>query len=129
MRQLEQIWHERGVSIVIVTFEPDAVAQAYLRDLDWPWPVLLDPRRALYRGYAMDRASRRAIWSPASLWAYAKLMRRGRRPRTATGDVRQRGGDVLIDPAQQVRLHHVGVGPADRPSPRELLAVVDAATD
>jgi hypothetical protein len=30
----------------------------------------------------------------------------------------------LIDPGRIVRLHHVGNGPADRPSVKELLAVV-----
>lgn len=38
--------------------------------------------------------------------------------------VGQRGGDVLIDPAGIVRVHHVGDGPADRPSVESLLAAI-----
>ena len=43
----------------------------------------------------------------------------------AAGDVRQLGGDVLIDPQGVIRLHHVGRGPADRPAVARLLNVID----
>ncbi len=48
----------------------------------------------------------------------------GRRLHRSDGDVNQLGGDVLIDPTGIVRLHHVGSGPADRPSVSSLLELV-----
>jgi len=55
-------------------------------------------------------------------------MAQGRRPRTSSGaDVRQLGGDVLVDPEGTVRFHHIGSGPAARPPVFELLDVVRSA--
>lgn len=121
MRRHESEWAARRVEIAVVTFEANAIARAYLRDTRLPWPVLVDEHRSLYAAYGMDRAPWRAVWSPATLFEYARLLRRGHRVRRATGDTRQRGGDVLIDPDAIVRLHHVGHGPADRPPVAELL--------
>jgi hypothetical protein len=53
-----------------------------------------------------------------------KLLLRGRKVRRPSGDVYQLGGDVLIDPSGIVRLHHVGSGPADRPTVHSLLQAV-----
>jgi len=41
----------------------------------------------------------------------------------------QQGGNVLIDPNGIVRVHHVGRGPADRPSVDRLIAAVLSARD
>ncbi|RQD79133.1 MAG: hypothetical protein D5S03_00985, partial [Desulfonatronospira sp. MSAO_Bac3] len=49
---------------------------------------------------------------------------RGRLPRKSTGDVSQRGGDVLIDPGGTVRLHYIGKTPADRPGVESILKIV-----
>ncbi len=56
------------------------------------------------------------IWGPKTWWAYFKEILQGHKPKKATGDIYQRGGDVLIDPDGIVRFHYVGDGPADRPS-------------
>ncbi len=124
MREHDAAWAQHDVAIAVVTFEADAIAQAYVRDNQLPWPVLVDPNRGLYQAYGMDRASARDIWSPRTWLAYARLMRKGHKRRAATDDVRQRGGDVLIDPAGIVRIHHVGAGPADRPTVNELIAAL-----
>jgi hypothetical protein len=110
------------VRVVVVTFEPGALARAYLDETRLPWPVLIDADRALYRAYGMLRASAWDVWGPPTLWAYLKELLRGRLPRPTGGDVHQRGGDVLIDPGGVVRLRHAGRGPSDRPSVGALLA-------
>jgi hypothetical protein len=124
LRHHEASWTEHDVAIAVVSFEADRVARAYLQDTQLPWPVLLDRERSLYRAYGMDRAPLRAIWSPSTLLEYARLLRRGRKMSKPTDDTRQRGGDVLIDPSGIVRTHHVGKGPADRPSVASLLAQI-----
>ena len=78
--------------------------------------MLMDETRELYHNYGMFSASFWDIWGPKTWWAYFKEIMKGHTPHLSTGDVSQRGGDVLIDPGGIVRLHHVGEGPADRPS-------------
>jgi hypothetical protein len=110
-----------GLRVLVVSFEAPEAAEAYVRETGLPWPLLLDPSRTLYAAYGMGRGSWWQIWGPATWWIYARLIARGRRPRPPTGDVDQLGGDVVIDPAGRVVLHHVGSGPADRPAVSALL--------
>jgi alkyl-hydroperoxide reductase/thiol specific antioxidant family protein len=121
LRQHRNDLEKLTLEVVVVTFEARETAEQYVRETGLPWPLLIDPRRALYRAYGMCRGPWSAIWGPASWWAYARLIARGHRPRRPTGDVRQLGGDVLIDPAGSVALHHVGHGPADRPAVSAIL--------
>lgn len=113
----------------MVTFQSGPVTQAYVRDTRLPWPLLIDGELSLYRSYGMERGKWRNIFGAASIASYAKLMLRGHKPRGLAGDPYQLGGDVLIDPQGIVRLHHVGRGPADRPSVASILQAVQAATD
>jgi hypothetical protein len=121
LRQHEKELGELALRVVVVTFEARNLAQAYVRETDLPWPLLIDRSRALYRAYGMGRGRWSAVWGPSSWWAYARLIARGRRLARPTGDVRQLGGDVLVDPTGRVALHHVGRGPADRPAVPALL--------
>lgn len=65
------------------------------------------------------------VWGPKTWWAYLKEIAKGKRLKKSEGDIFQRGGDVLIDPGGTVRLHHIGVGPADRPTVKALLKTID----
>jgi len=124
LRQHEDKIERLGLRVVVVTFEPRPHAEAYVRETGLRWPLLIDARRALYSAYEMGRGHWTAIWGPASWWAYARLIVRGRRPGLPTGDVDQLGGDVLVDPRGRVALHHVGTGPADRPAISTILDAV-----
>ena len=116
MRQRENEFKELEVNIVVVTFEAGPVAQAYVRQTALNWPLLIDESRALYGAYGMLQGHIWDIFGLPAVWAYAKLLRQGKKLRSSSGDVRQLGGDVLIDPQGIVRLHHIGRGPADRPA-------------
>jgi len=105
-----------GLEIVVVTFEARERAEEYVRETGLRWPLLLDRRRVLYSAYGMGRGRWSAIWGPPTWWAYIRLIGWGHRLRRPTGDIRQLGGDVRVDPAARVALHHVGKGPADRPA-------------
>lgn len=121
MRQRENDLEALGVKVAIVTFEAGPLAKSYVRESNLSWPLLIDQSRTLYAAYGMEHGSRWDIYGPASFWAYAKLLFRGRKFHRPEGDVYQRGGDVLIDPQGVVRIHHVGSGPADRPAIEALL--------
>ena len=114
------------MQVAVVTFESEYFARAYAEETQLPWPILLDTDRRLYRAYGMERGRWWDLAGPAATWAYLKLMFRGGRVRKAHDDVKQLGGDVIIDPQGIVRFHHVGNGPADRPPIDELLSVVHA---
>ena len=124
MRRTEDELAAAGVAVAVVTFEIGALARAYVEETSLRWPLLVDETRSLYRAYDMLDASFWQVWGPRTWVAYAKAMVGGARPKPATDDVSQRGGDVLVDPAGIVRLHHVGGGPADRPAVQTLLAAV-----
>lgn len=83
----------------------------YVEDSGFVWPLLVDEKRELYRGYGMLAASFWDIWGPKNWWAYLKDVLYGQKLQRSQGDSSQRGGDVLIDPTGMVRLHHVGEGP------------------
>lgn len=116
MRQHEHEFPGLGLRVVVVPFEARERAEAYVRATGLAWPLLIDRERTLYRAYGMGRGRWSAIWGPATLWAYARLIVRGRRVRRPTDDVQQLGGDVLVDPTGRVALRRVGKGPADRPA-------------
>jgi hypothetical protein len=122
LRREAEALERLGVQVLVVTFEPEAAARAYLAETALPWPLLVDASRGLYRAYAMGRGRVRDVWSWATIRTYLRLLRQGARLRPPAADPYQLGGDVLIDPAGRVRLHHVGTGPADRPSVASLLA-------
>ncbi len=110
-----------GMAVVVVTFESPAIAENYAREGGFPWPILLDEPRELYRAYGMGRGSSWAVLGPGSWWGYIKLLLRGRKLHQPTDDVHQLGGDVLIDPKGTVRLRYVSRTPIDRPTVESLL--------
>lgn len=113
-----------NVKVVVITFELDSAAHSYIEETNLAWPLLVDTDRKLYKTYGMLSAKFWDIWGPKTWWAYLKEICRGRFPRKSSGDLYQRGGDVLIDPTGIVRFHHVGEGPADRPAIAEILSMI-----
>ena len=111
------------VRLVVVAFQGPRLVRAYLNETRFPWPILIDEERQVYRAYGMFDARLRDLWGPATWWAYFKEFVRGQFPRWPVGDTSQQGGDVLVDPGGIVRFHHVGTGPADRPSMASLSRV------
>lgn len=109
------------MKIAVVTFEDDFFARNYAAETSLTWPLLVDDTRETYRYYGMLSASFLDVWGPKTWWVYLKEIIRGGRLRKPDGDVYQRGGDVLVDPDGIVSLHHVGAGPADRPTVESLL--------
>ena len=122
MQQARQTLEAVEIQVVVVTFEPPAVARAYVQETGCPWPLLVDTARTLYRGYGMGRANLRHLWGPSTVVAYMKELGHSRLPRWPVADTGQQGGDVLIDAAGMVRFVHVGTGPGDRPPVDQLLA-------
>jgi hypothetical protein len=114
----------RNVKVVVVTFENDFLARCYVEDTALAWPILIDTTREVYKGYGMHSASFWDVWGIKTWLVYSKELLKGVKPQKSEGDIYQRGGDVLVDPGGIVRLHHIGRGPADRPSVGQILRVI-----
>ena len=126
MRDKEDELDRLNVKVVVVTFESDFLARRYVEDTALTWPILIDTTREMYKGYGMLTASHWDVWGFKTCWIYVKELLKGNKPKKSEGDIYQRGGDVIIDPEGIVRLHHIGEGPADRPSVEQILRVVSA---
>ncbi|HIJ81735.1 MAG TPA: hypothetical protein HPP76_08505 [Desulfuromonadales bacterium] len=126
MREQEAELIRRNVAVAVVTFEHGFLARAYAEDTSLTWPLLVDDSRELFKGYDMLSAGFWDIWGPRTWWVYLKELLKGKKLQKSEGDIFQRGGDVLIDTAGIVRLHHVGEGPADRPSVEAILQRIHA---
>jgi hypothetical protein len=111
-----------GIAVAVVTFEAHWIAEAYARETQLPWPLLLDPERRLYNAYGLVQGTATQVLGPGSWWEYMKILARGRKLHRPTGDIYQLGGDVLVDPAGIIRLHYVSTTSVDRPELADILA-------
>ena len=118
--------NELGLRVAVITFDAEARAREYVKRSGLRWPLLVDSNQSLYKSYGMTRGSLWAIYGPPTLWGYLKLISGGRMPGRPGRDWRQLGGDVLIDPLGIVQVHHVSIGPHDRPTVESLLEVINA---
>lgn len=127
MAQLRHKYDEirsAGAEVVMVSFvRPQSLSQ-YVRDLSLPFVVLWDDDRRVYRAYGLRSAPLLQVYSARVLWGYVKMMLTGHRLRKPVGDVRQLGGDFVIDGEGIVRLAHPSQRADDRPGVDELVSLV-----
>jgi alkyl hydroperoxide reductase subunit AhpC len=126
LRDTEDELDRLNVKVGVVTFENDFLARCYIEDTALTWPIFIDSTREMYKSYGMLSATFWDIWGVKTWQIYFREVLKGNKLVKSEGDIYQRGGDVLIDPAGIVRLHHIGNGPADRPSVEQILRVVRA---
>lgn len=124
MRERKDELLNKTIKVVVVTFEAGFLARRYLEETGIEWPLLVDETREVYRAYGMLEAGFWDIWGFSTWKAYFKEIMQGQWPKSSSGDIHQRGGDVLVDPSGTVRLHHIGKGPADRPRVDTILRLV-----
>lgn len=117
-----------GASVVLISFGTQSLAAKWIKETRVPFDLWLDPDRAAYRAYGLERSLRRA-WAPRVWWAYARLMASGRAWRGIQGDSGQMGGDFIVGPDGRIRLAHRSTDPTDRPSVQDLLQLLAGRTD
>ncbi|MGW8195734.1 MAG: SelL-related redox protein [Desulforhopalus sp.] len=129
---LSQVWQQQerltrlNIRLMIITFDRGSGSSASAGSPGEKTPaVYCDAERKLYRHFGMGKAGFWDLWHPGTLWAYLRLVAAGWTLQKSTGDIYQRGGDVLIDPGGTVRFHHVAAGPTDRPDPEDLFNLVE----
>jgi len=124
LQQHQEELEKLGARIYIVTFDSEEVAKAYVERNELQWPLLIDEGRVMYSEYGIGKASWWTILNPLTLWKYVVLTIKGVKPQKMGSDVKQLGGDVLIDPEGVVRMQHVSEGPHDRPNVDSILALM-----
>lgn len=114
--------------VVLVTFTNPTELQEYMRWSDVQYSALIDPSRAVYRAYGLDRASLARVWGLRNLRRYLKIIagQRLTKIRRPTEDTRQLGGDFVIDREGNLAWGHWPAGPDDRPTVQQLVDAVRA---
>ncbi|NND73836.1 MAG: hypothetical protein HKN44_02415 [Ilumatobacter sp.] len=110
--------------VAVVTFTDPRHLDAYRAHLGVSFPVVADVDRALYRALGLERGTWRQVWSIGTLKLYARLLRRGRRLRRSTEDLRQLGADVVVDADGTIVRLFRPASPDARPTVDDLLAAL-----
>ncbi|CAN0488305.1 unnamed protein product, partial [Phaeothamnion confervicola] len=116
--------------IVAIAAAPPAAVRPFASVAGAEVLVLCDPERIAYHALGLGRASWARVWlDPRVWWRYAVLIARGRRPERPGDhdDVRQLGGDAVLDADGRLVWVYRGRGPADRPTIDELIGALRRA--
>lgn len=126
VRRHAKDFNRRQCEVLIVTFLPENELEEFQRRQASPFRLLADPARTVYRLYGLRRGTAWQVFHPRTLKIYWKAVwnRRSAIRIKPTDDWFQLGGDFLIDAQGVVRLAHYSSSPDDRPTVRDLLAVI-----
>lgn len=112
----------------MVSFEPADAIDLFASMLGLPFEFAADPHRHAYRHFGLKRGSLLRIFGLRTVWRYIGLMLKGRKfQRAHTDDIRQLGGDFVIDAAGTVAYEYPSANPADRPSGEDVARAVERA--
>jgi peroxiredoxin len=117
-----------GVAVVLVTFSSVGYGRVWLKEVCEAFTLLIDRERETYALYGLKR-SLRSSWNLRTIWAYIRLMLKGRKWKGIKGDSAQLGGDFVIDAQGIVRLAHPSKDPTDRPKVDDLVRTLAQLTD
>lgn len=124
LRQQKSLIEEKQLRVTVVTFDSGELARSYVQDTKLDWPLVLDTDQSLYRAYGLGRGNWWQLYGLPSIVKYLGLIVGGHRPGKPGKDWQQLGGDVLIDPDGNVRVHHISTSPHDRPSIESLMNII-----
>jgi hypothetical protein len=124
LRKHQTEFQTLDAEVLVVTFDNDFLAAAYVESTRLDWPLLLDQNRELYEAYAMEHLSWWGHFNPVSITKYLGLTSRGFLPGKPGADWQQLGGDVLLDPGWIIRMLYRSRSPHDRPSVTSILSVI-----
>jgi peroxiredoxin len=123
LRHFEAELRRMDVQVLVISFGAEFWARAWLQEMQSPFPLLLDPERAAYRAYGLERSFVR-VWSPKVMWHYTRRVLAGQKLQSIQGDPHQLGGDFVVDADGVIRLAHRSRDPVDRPAVETLLAAI-----
>ena len=122
-RNYSEIQVRQG-AVIAVSFEPRDRLFQLSRQMQLPFPVLSDPERDAFRAYGLQSGKLSRMFGPATVAAYVKLLAKGRWYHFSRSDLRQLGGDFVIDAEGIVRYEYRSAAPHDRPPVDRLLGML-----
>ncbi len=122
-RNYSEIQVRQG-AVIAVSFESRDRLFQLSRQMQLPFPLLSDPERDVYRTYGLQSGGLLAMLGPGTVWAYVRLLARGRCFLFRRSDYRQLGGDFVIDGEGIIRYEHRSAAPHDRPPVDRLLGML-----
>ncbi|MFO0877496.1 MAG: peroxiredoxin-like family protein [Gemmataceae bacterium] len=118
VRDRYQEIQQAGACVVAITFAEPLMLKLFTDEGHYPFPVLGDPSRSVYRAFGLQRATWGRILHPRVILGYLGFLFRGWAPRRGRRgeDYLQLGGDFLLDSSGKVVFAHRSEDPTDRPS-------------
>jgi peroxiredoxin len=124
LRRSKLEFEARQTRVLLIAFGTTQMAQAWIEETNSDFQFLLDQEKKAYRAYGLQRSLLRS-WKPKIWFEYAKLLAQGRKWRGIQGDSGQLGGDFIIDHSGIIRMAYRSYDPADRPTVRDMLNILD----
>lgn len=126
MVESQEEFARRKIEIAVVSFAEPQRLKRYQEHHRWPFVMLADPNRTIYRKLGLGRLTWKQLLSWRTLKLYFHLLRQGRKLQTAEADdIHQSGGDFLFEANSTVIFAHRSNNPADRPEIATLLNQAD----
>ena len=129
MRDQKHLLDELDISVLVISFESPATLHRFQWFRNLPFTTLSDPSRHLYAAFGLRSRAVRLLFDRDTVIAYLRGFLQGRVPPLRHADMRQLGGDIVLDRAGRPVLVHRSKTPADRPSVDLLLNALRAAAE
>lgn len=123
-QQYGKIQHKGG-EVLVISFEDAEGLQRLINNHKLPFVVLLDPNKNIYCQYGMFYREKGPVMTWRTVLAYLRLRFKGYPRQQRGADIRQMGGDVVIDREGIVRFIHRSCFPEDRPEVAEMLSLLN----
>ena len=115
MREFDREIAVNHGQVVVVSFAQPDHLKRFAERLGHPYLWLADPGRISYQRLGMERKGLSAIAPLRVIWAYIRLILRGKIWRPEQLDIAQMGGDIVFDRSGNLTLKHVSSSSDDRP--------------
>ncbi|MDQ2744233.1 MAG: hypothetical protein M3Z66_18335 [Chloroflexota bacterium] len=126
MREQTARLNDLHAAVLVISFESPAALRRFHWFRDLPFLVVSDQSRRLYNSFGLRSRPLRRLFDRETMKTYAHELLRGHLPLWPRADLRQLGGDVVLNRAGNVVFVHRSATPADRPSVETLLRVLAA---
>ncbi len=113
-----------GGEVLIISFENREAMRRLVDGHKFPFVVLLDPAKEVYRQYGMVYRKQGRTGNLSTAFAYLRLRLSGYPKQVAGSDTRQMGGDVIIDRQGEISFIHRSEYPHDLPAVESILKVI-----
>jgi hypothetical protein len=127
LRDQKHLLDELDASVLVISFEQPATLRRFSWYRNLPFTVLSDPSRRLYGAFALRTRPPYQLFDRDTIMSYARGFVHGHLPGLPHADIRQLGGDVVLNRAGEAVFVHRSETPADRPPVDMLLRTLRAS--